>query len=48
VAHVQLSFAPARERVYKMSLPLIVKSLAGPTPDFRDAGQIGALWQGPS
>ena len=37
----QISFVPARERVYKMSLPIVVKALSGAAPDFRDAGQIG-------
>jgi len=37
----QLSFAPSREKLYRLNLPIKVKALAGPAPDFRDAGQIG-------
>lgn len=37
----QLSFAPNREKTYRLNLPIKVKPLAGPAPDFRDAGQIG-------
>lgn len=38
---LQVSFVPQRERTYRMQLPIVVKALAGPAPDFRDAGQIG-------
>lgn len=38
---MQVSFVPQRERTYRMQLPIVVKALAGPAPDFRDAGQIG-------
>lgn len=41
LAALQISFVPARERVYRMKLPVVVKALSGPAPNFRDAGQIG-------